>query len=321
MTTTTRTDLYRQHAATNTVPQGSLRSDLAPRAVLRALHVVLAKRTLSRKRLPIRLDLREYLDPDFRYDTSSALDVERQLDEVPSGPRGVKWIHRPDGVYFHAVEVVAVPYDEFVDRVDISRVGDCFRDVLGINTRVLHRDGAGRPLLQVERIAALAQPNYAAFLGKDELDVYKLEWMQYGPDEQRNWMRTVCSPNGSTWADNGYLAFRREPGRNETRIVFVAHQAFPFPRVMELTGMNRWTWLRTRLTEAAYRRFWHETLANIMARHEGRPIGIGRSAHEEAAGRAGGLAVTLAALTGAVIGLLPGAMYLRSRSRHPRRRR
>ena len=62
-----------------------------------------------------------------------------------------------------------------------------------------------------ERIAAIAQPNYTAFMGKDELDVYKLEHMEYGPDEQRNWMRTVHSPNGSAVCDDGYLAFVRGP--------------------------------------------------------------------------------------------------------------
>jgi hypothetical protein len=269
-------DLYRQHAAPNTVPQGSLRTDLSPRTIRRALQVNLAKGTLTRKRLPIRLDLREYRSPDFRYDTSSVLEVERRLEQVPLNAEGMRWVHLPDGVLFSAVRYVDVPYDEFVARVDVSRVGDCFRDVLGINTEVLHRDDAGRPVLQIERIAALAQPNYTAFFGKDELDVYKLEWAQYGPDEQRNWMRTVCSPNASTQADDSYMAFSRVPGEPRTRVVFVAHQAFPFPRLMQLSRMDRWMWLRTRLTEAAYRRFWSDTFGNIVRRYEGKPIGIGR---------------------------------------------
>ena len=181
--------------------------------MLRAAQITLAKPTLSRKRLPIKLDLSKYRSPDFTYDTTSGQEVERLLQAVPLNSEGMRWVHQPDGVLFYAIRFVDIPYDEFVERVDISRVGDCFRDVLGINTQVLHRDEAGRPLLQVERIAALAQPNYTAFLGKDELDVYKLEWMEYGADEQRNWMRTVCSPNASTTADDGYLAFSRVPNR------------------------------------------------------------------------------------------------------------
>ena len=311
-TATTHSNLYRRHAAPNTVPQGSLRTDLSPRQMLRAAQITLAKPTLSRKRLPIKLDLSKYRSPDFTYDTNSGQEVERLLQAVPLNSEGMRWVHQPDGVLFYAIRYLDIPYDEFVERVDISRVGDCFRDVLGINTQVLHRDEAGRPLLQVERIAALAQPNYTAFLGKDELDVYKLECMEYGADEQRNWMRTVCSPNASTAADDGYLAFSRVPNQPMTRVVFVARQAFPFPRIMELTRMSRWTWLRTRLTEAAYRRFWSDTFANIMARYEGKPIGIGRPSRGQRLEEQ----VAIAATAGALI----GTIYLHRRTRRDRRR-
>ena len=203
----------------------------------------------------------------------------------------MRWIHEPDAVLFYGVRTLDVPYDDFVARVDISRVGDCFRDVLGINTEVVSRDELGRPLLQVERIAALAQPNYTSFLGKDELDVYKLEFMEYGPDEQRNSMRTICSPNSSTSADDGYLAFCRVPDPGRTRIVFVARQSFPLPRLMVLARLDRWAWLRTVLTEDAYRRFWDETVANIVARYEGRQIGVGRPHRGDRPGLLRGLGV------------------------------
>jgi hypothetical protein len=264
------------HTAPNSVPQGNLLSDISPKTFFRAAQITLAKSTVSRKRLPIRLDLTELRSPDFRYDTASAEKVQLQLEEVPLNEEGMRWIHEPDAVLFYGVRTLDVPYDEFVARVDISRVGDCFRDVLGITTTVLSRNAAGRPLLQVERIAALAQPNYTAFYGKDELDVYKLEWMEYGPDEQRNWMRTIYSPNSSTSTDDGYLAFCRIPGENRTRIVFVARQSFPRPRLLVLIRLDRWTWLRTVLTEDGYRRFWNDTMKNIVARYEGRQIGVGR---------------------------------------------
>ena len=301
-----RDALYTRHAAANTVPRGDLRSDVSPRTMIRAAQITLAKPTLTRKRLPIRLDLGEFRSPHFSYDTRSAEQVLALLETVPLDPEGLRWIHRDEGVLFYAVRDLDIPYDDFVARVDISRVGDCFRDVLGITTEVLHRDDAGRPLLQVERIAALAQPNYTAFLGKDELDVYKLEWMQYGPDEQRNWMRTVCSPNASTTADDGYLAFRRLAGGTRTRIEFVARQAFPRPRLMVASRLDRWDWFRTLVTEAAYRRFWNETLGNILARYEGRAIGIGRPNRAQRPGRRTALAVSA--------GTAVGALYLQGRS-------
>ena len=131
------------HAAPNSVPQGNLLSDIAPKTLLRAAQINFAKSTVSRKRLPLRLDLGEYRSPDFRYDTASAEKVQLQLEDVPLNEEGMRWIHEPDAVLFYGVRTLDVPYDDFVARVDISRVGDCFRDVLGINTEVLSRDEAG----------------------------------------------------------------------------------------------------------------------------------------------------------------------------------
>jgi hypothetical protein len=279
VTTDTNHELYLAHAAPNTVPQGNLRSDISPKAMVRAAQIMLAKDTVTRKQLPLKLNLDEYRSADFRYDTSSAEEVYKRLQDVPLNREGMRWIYKEDGAMFYGVRYLDVPYDEFVKRVDVSRVGDCFRDVLGIHTQVLHRNDAGRPTLQVERIAALAQPNYAAFLGKDELDTYKLECMEYGPDEERNWMRTVCSPNGSTLADDGYLAFSRRPNGGGTKIEFVANQSFPLPRLMVLFRISRCVWFRNFLTKNAYRRFWRDTLKNIVARYEGREIGMGRPSH------------------------------------------
>ncbi|MFE2753660.1 hypothetical protein ACFXGA_16865 [Actinosynnema sp. NPDC059335] len=304
-----RSDLYRAHAAPNTVPEGKLLTDLAPKQLFRATQIALAKSTLSRKRLPVKLDLEEYRSPEFRYDTESAERWQKLLEDVPLNSDGVRWIHEDDAVLFYGIRHFEMDYDEFVSRVDISRVGDAFRDVLGINTQVLHRDSAGRPTLQIERIAALAQPNYTAFLGKDELDVYKLEHMTYEPDEVRNWMRTVCSPNASTSADDGYLGFRRAAGGG-TDIVFVARQAFPRPRIMVALRLDRWEWFRTKLTEAAYMDFWNDTVDNIIARYEGQEIGIGRP------NRGKGSAKRVAA----AVGVVGAALYLRNRRRAAKRR-
>ena len=284
--------LYSAHVSPETVPQGRLLTDYAPRTLLRAAQIMLFKNTLARKKLPVKLDLDPYRSPAFCYDKSSAVQVHQRLEKVPLNRKGMRWIHKEDGAFFYGVRDLDLPFDEFVKRVDVSRVGDCFRDVLGINTQVVQRNEAGRPLLQVERIAALAQPNYAAFLGKDELDVYKLEWMEYGPNDERNWMRTVCSPNASTRADDGYLAFQRRPDGAGTRIEFVANQSFPLPRVMVMLGLDRWVWFRTFLTTNAYRRFWRETVDNILARYEGRDFAIGRPRRERVPEVAGAVSVS-----------------------------
>ncbi len=272
-------ELYMTHASQESVPQGRLLTDFSPKTIARALRIMFAKGTLPRKLLPFKLILEKYQSVDFQYDTSSAEMVEQQLQEIPLNRQGLRLIEEYDGemcVLFYAERYLDIDYDEFVERVDVSRVGDCFRDVLGINTVVLRRDHAGRPTLQVERIAALAQPNYAAFLGKDELDVYKLEWMEYGQDEVRNWMRTICSPNGSTVADDGYLSFSRLKDSTGTKIEFVARQQFPLPRVMVALRLSRWPWYRRFLTKLAYRCFWNVTVKNLLARYDGKEVGVGR---------------------------------------------
>jgi len=267
--------LYLAHAAHNTVRAGRLRTDLAPAQLARAAQIMFAKHTVSPKTLPMKLDLTPYRSPDFRYDPSSAREVARRLQQVPLNSEGMRWIHLGDNQMFYGVVDTTFPFDDFVRRVDISRVGDCFRDVLGITTEIVRRDSYGRPVCQIERISALAQPNYSAFLGKDELDTYKLEWIDYQPDEVRNWMRTVCSPNGSTQKDDGYMAFIRLPHEAGTRIEFVAHQAFPLPRITVLLGLEHVPRYKRFLAECAYRRFWRETARNIISRYEGRRFGIG----------------------------------------------
>jgi hypothetical protein len=226
---------------------------------------------------PVLRSLAEYRAADFHYDTAVLDEAERRLESVPADEHGMRWIHGADRVLFHVERDLDVPFDELVSRVDIRRVGLMFQDVLGITTEVISRDEHGRPDLQMERIVALAQPRYSAFLGKDELDVYKLERIDYGPDEHRFWMFAVGSPNGSTICDDGYMAFARGPG-GVARVRFVACQTFPMPRLLASAGIDRFTSLKKRLTERAYRRFFIDTIDNILAAYEGREYGITRTA-------------------------------------------
>ncbi|WP_306521535.1 hypothetical protein [Rheinheimera sp.] len=269
--------LYQHHASDETVPQGQLKTDLSLRQLKRAMQIMFAKNTLPRKKLPIRLDLTEFRSADFQYDRSSTQQVADRLKPLPLSGDGMKWIYHYDGelcVQFYGVRHVDINYDDLVRKIEISRVGDCFRDVIGINTEVLKRDGLGRPVLQIERIAALAQPAYSAFLGKDELDVYKLEFQEYHQDQVINWMRTVCSPNASTVADDSYLSLSRLPD-GKTKIEFVALQQFPLPRIMVFLGFSRWKWFRELLTRFAYKAFWYTTSDNILARYYGKDFEIG----------------------------------------------
>ncbi len=279
--------LYLAHASNETVAQGRLASDLAPMKIARAIRIMLAKKGLPKKLLPIKAKLDDYKSPDYVYDTTFVRHTADRLSKVPFRKPGMKWIHEyNDGtmnISFYGVRDCDIDFDDFVRKVDISRVGDCFRDVLGINTQVLRTDDQDRPTLQIERIAALAQPNYSAFLGKDELDVYKLEWQEYEENKVINWMRTVCSPNYSTDADDSFMSVSRHPSGSGIQIEFVAFQSFPLPRIMVLLGLSRIKWFRIFLTEWAYRFFWKDTSDAMIKRYQGEEIGIGTPVHRETA--------------------------------------
>jgi hypothetical protein len=198
------------------------------------------------------------------------------LKQQPADRRGMRWVHLADTVYFLGERTFDIAYSDFVARVDIGHVGQFYRDSIGVTTEVVERDELGRTIRQGVRVLALPQPNYAAFMGKDELDVYKLEKIDYSEDEQRVWMWTVHSPNKSAVCDDGYLSFTRAAAGAKTTVAFLACQNFPIPPLMALGRMDRWTWFKTVVTEAAYRRFCLVMMRNIQDCHDGVDFHVGR---------------------------------------------
>jgi hypothetical protein len=203
------------------------------------------------------VDLDAFRTADFAYDTTSLEYLQRLIDTVPTGPRGMRWIHQPDAVLCHAERDLDAPYDEFVSRVDIATVGRRFDGVLGSAIEILRRDPAGRTTLQLERITVRGLP------GGSDPDTLWLERIDYGPDEQRIWIRTVDGSAGPAVRHDGYLAFARVAGR--TRIAVLACRRFPTPRAVTLLRLDRWPWLTRALAESAARRFFAVTTANVIA--------------------------------------------------------
>lgn len=241
-----------------------------------AVQIVFAKRTVPRRDPRFAIDLTSYDEADFEKHIPSLQDVERRLLQIPPDARGMRWIHQTDVVLFHGARTFDLPYDDFVARVDIGHVGRFYRDALGVTTRVASRDQLGRTRHQGVRVVALPQPNYAAFMGKEELDVYKLETIDYAQDEQRVWMLTVHSPNGSAICDDGYMAFSRAADGSGTVVAFLACQNFPAPPLMRLLRLDRWRWFKTVVTESAYRRFCNVMMRNIEDCYHSRDFQVGR---------------------------------------------
>jgi hypothetical protein len=247
-----------------------------PEILAWAIQITLAKRTVSRLEPEFSIDLGAYGTADFEGCIPPLKAVERRLLEVPADSRGMRWIHLPDEVLFYGERRFDVPYEDFVSKVDIGHVGRFYRDSIGVTTQVVDRDELGRTRHQGVRIVALPQPNYAAFMGKDELDVYKLETIDYSENEQRVWMLTVHSPNGSAVRDDGYMSFSRSPDGTGTVVAFLACQNFPIPPLMALLRMDRWKWFKTLVTEDAYRRFCTLMMRNIEDCYHGQDFQVGR---------------------------------------------
>lgn len=244
--------------------------------IARGPQILFAKQTVPRRESPFDLDLGTFSEADYTKVIPSLREVERQLLALPPNARGLRWVHLPDTVLFLGERTLDIDYDDFVSQVNIGHVGQFYRDSLSAVTIVVARDDRGRPLRQGVRVVALPQPNYASFMGKGDLDVYKLESIEYGEHEQRVWMLTVHSPNGSAVCDDGYVSFRRSKDGKGTVVAFLACQNFPVPPLMALSRMDRWTWFKTWVTESAYRRFFDEMMANILACYYGIDFRVGR---------------------------------------------
>ncbi len=244
--------------------------------ILGAPKVMFAKNWIRREPLPFDLELDVYSQDDYEKIVPVLKEIESALLRVPPDREGMRWIHQMNTVFFYVEKTFDMAYDGFVARVDISHVGDFYRDSISVDTVVASENESGQAQCQGVRIVALPQPNYAAFMGKENLDVYKLEKIDYTPDERRVSMRTVLSPNGSAVCDDGYMAFRRSSGGEKTTVAFLACQHFPIPPLMALVGLNHWTWLKNRLTEMAYRRFSDAMMSNIAERYHGADFRIGR---------------------------------------------
>ena len=242
-----------------------------------AMQIMFAKPTVSRVEPPFAIDLDSYDAADFESHIPSLKEVERRLMAVPADRRGMRWIHLPDVVLFYGERTFDVPYEDFIAKVDIGHVGQFYRDSLGVTTEVVTEDVWGRTRHQGVRVVALPQPNYAAFMGKVELDVYKLETIDYSEDEQRVWMLTVHSPNGSAVCDDGYMSFTSLAGGSQTVVGFLACQNFPIPPLMGLLRLDRWKWFKTVVTESAYRRFCNVMMRNIEDCYHRRDFHVGRT--------------------------------------------
>ncbi|WP_317931737.1 hypothetical protein [Streptomyces cellostaticus] len=225
------------------------------------------------------LDLGAYDPSDYDAVADQLEPLEALLDALPTDGNGMRWRHDDGAVLFACERTVAVPYDEFVSRVDISQAIRLTADYLGGCVAPVDRDEAGRVIRQAERSIALPQPNYLAFFGADLLDVCKLESIRRTADTQCLSWSAVRSPNDSAVLDDGSVIFSRADGGARTKIIIRTHQQFTLPLVLRMMDLDGWPrvpgipgtpGVKRLLVEDAYRRFFTTTLDNFEACYQGR---------------------------------------------------
>ena len=161
--------------------------------------------------------------------------------------------------------------------VDIARTIQYMNDYIGGATVPLRRDGRRRVTHQAERNLYLQQPNWVVMFGGEMIDVEKLEFIEYKPDRQTIYWRTVASPNASATYDDGSVSFIRT-GPGETTVHIFARQQFSLPLFFQIFDVNKIPDIRDPIIERAYAIFFAGTMANLQAVFEGRDFRIGRNA-------------------------------------------
>ncbi len=221
------------------------------------------------------------LDPDApgaaAYDdTVHKIEAQaRALDGVPPDARGFRFRTIGRHIHFGARRVLPLPFDAFVERVDVSAAIRYMNDYVGGSWAVVSADRRGRPLRQAERNVYLPQPNWIGAFGGEPIDVEKLERVDYGPDRHAIWWQTVRSPNGSADSDDGSVMFVRTPA-GEVEVHVFARQRFRLPPAVAAARVDRWPRIHEELVSDAYGRFFDGTVANLRAAYAGEPYRIGR---------------------------------------------
>jgi uncharacterized protein (DUF362 family) len=254
----------------------------AAREGVEAAEILFAKDRLHWRERPLGLDLSLYGPADYAAVESYMEPLERLIRAFPADAAGLRWRYLDGSVLFELARELPVPFDAFVQRVDVSRAIRYMNDYIGGDCVPVCRDAEGRAVHQAERNLYLPQPNYLVLSGGQPIDVTKLESVAYGADEHKICWRTVKSENGSAVHDDGSVTFSRRPGGG-TRVEVVGLQKFTLPLFWQAANLERYPAVKNALVEHAYAEFFNRTLANFEAAYEGRDFRIGHPPAEEGA--------------------------------------
>lgn len=235
------------------------------------------KDRLMQREVPLNIACDAYPLSDYESIAAYLAPLEQRVLKLTADESGLRWCYHQDGsILFEFSRTIPVDYDAFVSRVDITRSIQFMNDYIGGLIVPQQQDNKGRTTHQIERNLYLPQPNYLALFQGEEIDVTKLEHIQYEKERQQIFWKTVLSENGSATYDDGSVLFKRtEDG--ETHISIFGRQLFTLPLFWQVVDLDRYPILKNFLVTHAYTIFFTNTMANFEAVNEGRDVRIGRA--------------------------------------------
>jgi len=243
---------------------------------LEAWRVIAAKDALTRAELALGIDPDDYANDEYDAVREYVLSMRPLLDGVPPDAEGLRWTYLEHSQLFEVSRVIAVPFEAFVSRVDVSLANQFMNDYIGGRIVAKTRDEDGRPLRQAERDLYLPQPNFMALSDGKYIDVMKIECAEYLPERHTLYWRLVKSENDSAAYDDALVSFERTDD-GSTRITIFGRQEFSIPPVWSLIDLPVNAGLKRFLVTDAYHRFFARSFANFEAVAEGRDVRLGHA--------------------------------------------
>lgn len=232
---------------------------------------LISKGGVMQKVLPINLPKDKFHDKDYENLPEDMKPLEELAEALPRNGSSCHTFVDDAILYCHEREVDYV-FDDFVSKVDICRAVTTMKDYVGGRT-IKKKFDNGRCIHQLERTVFLPQPNLFILLNDEDIDVTKIEKIDYGAGFQKLYWKTVLSDNDTGVYDEGTVTFERHNYR--TRIRIMAHQKFLYPWALRWLRMDRWPGLRRFIMLRIYQGFFGKTIDNYCALAEGKykPIG------------------------------------------------
>ena len=240
-----------------------------------AYRVLFDKDTLRRKSVPLGIDPHSYPPQVFDELYQELNEIERIALTAPVAVPNLRWRYVNDAVVFIYTREIFIPFQKFVNSVDISRTIQFMNDYIGGVVVSIEHDSKGRSIRQAERNLYLPQPNYLVLYQGKHIDVTKIEVVEYGEDQNSLYWKTIKSENESAVFDDGIARFTSTP--KGTCITIAGRQLFNLPLFWRALDLNFVPDVKAALVTDAYRTFFDRTIANFEAPVEGRDIEIGRS--------------------------------------------